>query len=94
MRNSTLRQWEAAGSPPSPHRPGEGEVITTGPDRACPRYEDQPPLPNLSGDVGALALYCGESAGLVHDIQPAAAIVHGIVAQADTLAAKQMVGKP
>lgn len=78
LPNSTLRAWEAAGSPPSPGRPGEGEVIATGEGRACLRYEDLPPMPGLDGDVGAMALYAGESAGLVHDVLPAAAIVRAI----------------
>ena len=34
LRNSTLRQWEAGGSPPSGARPSEGEVIATSADGA------------------------------------------------------------
>ncbi|BCJ31866.1 2-nitropropane dioxygenase [Actinocatenispora sera] len=85
LRNDTLRRWEQAGSPAAPHRPGEGDVIATGPGRQCLRYEDLPPLPGLSGDVEALALYAGEAAGLVHDVQPAAEIVRGIVSQASAI---------
>lgn len=76
LRNATLSAWEAAGSPASPGRPGEGEVIATGPDgRRCRRYEDSPPLADLRGEVEAMALYAGQSAGLVHDVLPAATIV-------------------
>ncbi|MFI5693888.1 NAD(P)H-dependent flavin oxidoreductase [Kribbella sp. NPDC051586] len=84
LRNSTLGDWEAAGSPPSPGRPGEGDVIAVGKDRRCLRYEDSPPLPGLAGDVAAMALYAGQSAGLVHQVLPAAAIVRSIAEEATT----------
>src|SRR5918994_6667361 len=29
LRNVTLARWEAAGSPSTPHRPGEGDVVAT-----------------------------------------------------------------
>lgn len=83
LRNETLASWEAAGAPAAPHRPGEGDVLATTPDgRRCLRYEDQPPMPGMDGDVDAMALYAGEAAGLVHEIAPAATIVRTLAADA------------
>jgi hypothetical protein len=43
LRNRTLDEWEKAGRPTAPHRPGEGEVIATAPDGAdFHRYDDMP----------------------------------------------------
>src|SRR5262249_7705348 len=66
LRNSTMAQWEAAGSPPSGQRPGEGEIVAHFVDgRPAKRYSDMLALPGMTGDIEALALYAGQSAGLV-----------------------------
>ncbi|MDX6744196.1 nitronate monooxygenase [Actinocorallia sp. A-T 12471] len=83
LENSTLRAWEAAGRPGSPDRPGEGDVVATGPDgTAYLRYGDMMPLPGMAGDLEAMALYAGCSAGLVHEVEPAAEIVARVVDEA------------
>jgi nitronate monooxygenase len=83
LRNSTVRAWEGAGRPAQPDRPGEGELIAHGPDGTpLYRYGPEPPLAGTTGDVEALALYAGESAGLVRELLPAAAIVEELVAGA------------
>jgi hypothetical protein len=38
----------------------------------------------MRGDLDDLALYAGQSAGLVHDVAPAGVIVRQIVADAET----------
>lgn len=86
LRNSTLRAWEAAGRPTAPDRPGEGAVVARGADgRTWSRYQDMVPVSGMSGDLEALALYAGQSAGLVHDIAPAGRIVADIAARAAAL---------
>jgi hypothetical protein len=68
LRNATLTRWEAAGAPAAPHRPGEGDVVAT--DRnGVPhrRYEDLMPLPGMTGDLEEMAMYAGQSVGLVGD---------------------------
>jgi hypothetical protein len=42
-------------------------------------YSDDIPTTGTSGDVGELALYAGQSVGLITDIEPA----HDIVARLD-----------
>ena len=84
LRNSTYDRWEAAGRPLSGQRPGEGEPIARQPDgTALLRYSDSGPAPGASGDIEATCLYAGQSAGLVHDILPAGALVKRIVAEAE-----------
>lgn len=83
IRNATLSAWEAAGSPPPPDRPGEGEVVATdasGHNRV--RYGFGMPLAGMTGDVESMALYAGQAVGLVHNVIPAAAIVAALEAGA------------
>jgi len=76
LRNSTFEAWERAGRPAAPGRPGEGDVLATAPDRsAIRRYDATPPTSGATGDIEALALYAGQSAGLVSATCPAAEIV-------------------
>ncbi len=76
LRNATLRAWEAAGRPAGPHRPGEGDIIARDASgKAFERYDDTPPLPGMTGDLEEMALYAGQSVGLVHDGAPAREIV-------------------
>ena len=71
LRNSTYKQWEAAGRPPPGERPGEGEEVAGG----TPRYASNPPLAGTDGDIEAMAMYAGQSVGAVTEVEPAAAIV-------------------
>jgi nitronate monooxygenase len=83
LRNSTVRAWERAGRPSGPHRPGEGEVVALAPNGTpLYRYGTTPAVSGATGDVEALALYAGQSAGLVKDRLPAAAIVEELMSGA------------
>lgn len=86
LLNSTLRGWLTAGGPGAPDRPGEGEVVARdGAGAEYVRYGDMMPLPGMSGDLEAMALYAGCSAGLVHEVLPAAEIVRRTTAEARVL---------
>jgi NAD(P)H-dependent flavin oxidoreductase YrpB (nitropropane dioxygenase family) len=52
------------------------------------RYSDNGPVPGASGEIEATCLYAGQSAGLVHDIVPAGALVKRIVAEAESALAR------
>lgn len=79
LRNSTINQWEAAGCPPSGQRPGEGDVVGhTADGRPIPRYRSLGPMAGTTGNVEAMALYAGQSAGLVTKSQPAGDIVRTV----------------
>jgi NAD(P)H-dependent flavin oxidoreductase YrpB (nitropropane dioxygenase family) len=83
LRNSTVRAWERAGRPAGPDRPGEGEVVALAPDGTpLYRYGTTPAVGGATGDVEALALYAGQSAGIAKDRLPAAAIVEELVGRA------------
>ena len=84
LRNKTIEAWEAAGRPPSGQRPGEGEVIANS-KSAGPivRYQSASPAADVDGDIDAMALWAGQSVGLVSKVQPAADIVRGIVNEAE-----------
>ena len=77
IRNSTYKQWEAAGGPPSGERPGEGEEVASG----VPRYASDPPLVRTEGDIEAMAMYAGRSVGAIAKVEPAAAIVERFAAE-------------
>lgn len=82
--NSTVRRWMDAGSPPSGNRPGEGEVIARRADgRDIPRYSFSAPLNTMTGDLEAMALYAGQSVGVVDMVQSAGGIVRTIAAEAE-----------
>jgi NAD(P)H-dependent flavin oxidoreductase YrpB (nitropropane dioxygenase family) len=86
LRNSTIADWEAAGRPEPGMRPGEGSAVAHFADgRAVLRYDDLPPVRGLTGNLEALALYAGQSAGLVHQVEPAAQIVRDIVDEASAV---------
>ena len=40
------------------------------------------PLPGMTGDLAAMALYAGQSVNLVHEVLPAARLIHDMAGQA------------
>ena len=73
-----------AGRPAAPGRPGEGDVVAHAPDGSrLYRYGPEPAVGGATGDVEALALYAGQSAGIVKDVLPAAAIVDELIRDAE-----------
>jgi NAD(P)H-dependent flavin oxidoreductase YrpB (nitropropane dioxygenase family) len=85
LRNKTVRDWEAAGRPPSGKRPGEGELLGKSEARGpIVRYQSTTPPADASGDIEAFSLFAGQSVGLVNKMQPAAEIVAEIAEGAKT----------
>jgi NAD(P)H-dependent flavin oxidoreductase YrpB (nitropropane dioxygenase family) len=68
---------------------GEGSTVATvtiGPMTLdVPRFGFVPPMPTAVGDIGAMALYAGESVALVDAIEPAGDIVTRVARQAEDL---------
>jgi nitronate monooxygenase len=84
LRNSTIIEWETAGRPPSGERPNEGEIIAKSVDgQEIVRYSDESPKPGMTGDLEALALYAGQSAGLITEIKPAKKIVEDLIVETE-----------
>lgn len=81
LKNTTTRQWENAGRPTAPNRPGEGEMVARRSDgTAIPRYYFGSPTRDIVEGAEAMALYAGEAVGLVRRTAPAAAIVQELAA--------------
>ncbi|MCW3053767.1 MAG: hypothetical protein JWN14_2937 [Chthonomonadales bacterium] len=73
LRNSTLEQWEAAGSPPSGARPGEGDIVgANAAGEPILRYADTAPRIGFTGDTAAMCLYAGTGCATIHDLPSAA----------------------
>lgn len=79
LRNKVVDLWEAAGSPVSGQRPGEGDSVgkmpVAGQFVELTRYGVFMPMEGFEGDLDDQVLYCGQSCALVNDIRPAADIV-------------------
>lgn len=76
IRNSTAEAWEAAGCPAPGSRPGEGEQVARRESgEPIIRYSSALPLGGITGDVGALSLWAGQSVALAKRLQPAAEII-------------------
>ncbi len=66
LRNETTRAWLNAGRPRTPQRPGEGDIVARGADgSAILRYSFSAPTREMTGEIGAMALYAGGAVGLV-----------------------------
>jgi nitronate monooxygenase len=87
LRNGTVSAWEQADRPPAGDRPGEGEVIARRRNRDITRYSDDMPTADTEGDVEQLALYAGQSVGLVAGAEHAGTLVRRIAAEADAILA-------
>lgn len=82
LRNGTLVKWEAAGCPPAGKRPGEGDVVATGPGgMTVTRYSSIPPQQGFQGTVTDLAMYAGNGVHDVKDIPTARQLVERLWAE-------------
>ena len=86
LLNDTLEAWRAAGEPPPGKRPNEGEVIGhDGLGTAIERYSIENPSTDTTGAVTSMALYAGQSAGLVRGEETAAAIMARMAEEAESI---------
>ena len=80
IRNSTVVIWELSGCPPVDIRSQELEIIAYQQNnQPIFRYSDYLPLQGMTGNVEALALYAGQSAGLIREEKEAAVIMADIL---------------
>ncbi|TMC45741.1 MAG: nitronate monooxygenase [Chloroflexi bacterium] len=87
LRNAIVREWEAAGRPPSGQRPGEGTTVGSrtraGETWEIPKYASITPTPEYTSDLEYLPFWAGQTCSLIHDIKPAGQVVRDIVAEAE-----------
>jgi len=89
--NSTLRTWERAGRPSAPRRPGESDIVAVGArGEEHRRYSSVAPLASMTGEIESMALYAGQSAGVVDGCRPAAELVAEITAQAERILGRSL----
>lgn len=83
LRNSTVALAESAGTcGASAGRSGEDEIVGHFADGTpVTRYSDAEPLAGMKGQIEAMALYAGQSAGLIHDVPSAADLVRRLADQ-------------
>ncbi len=80
IRNSTAIQWENAGKPDIGNRPNENEVIAYKQNgQEILRYSDDGPILGTTGNLEALALYAGQTVGLISNIKTASQIMAELV---------------
>lgn len=78
LTTAHVDSWIAAGSPMT-GRPGDGDAVaTTRTGQQVLRYESTAPAVGMTGGIDEMSQYCGQSAGTIHDIQPAADIVDAV----------------
>lgn len=83
IRNSTVNNFEKTND--MSNRPGEGETIAYRADNTpIERYSDVFPLTGMTGDIEGMALYAGQSAGLVDTVQPVSQIMYDLVSELNT----------
>jgi nitronate monooxygenase len=94
LRTRLIDEWERAGRPESGRRPGEGEQIgvlkRSEIELPLVRYSVTPPITYIEGDTEAMALYAGQSCGIVNDLRPAGEIVKSIVNEARETIAQRL----
>jgi NAD(P)H-dependent flavin oxidoreductase YrpB (nitropropane dioxygenase family) len=93
LRNAIVAEHEGADHP-APYTgldPADLPVIGTtsmfGQEMPLLRFNGFPPVEAATGDFDQMSLLAGETAGLITDVRPAAALVAAIAAQAEALLA-------
>jgi nitronate monooxygenase len=85
IKNSTTENWEKAGKPDVGNRPNENEIIAYKQDgKPILRYSDDGPITGITGDLEALALYAGQTVGLISNIKTASQIMKDLVSDLQT----------
>ncbi len=83
LRNSTVREWEDAGRPPTGARPREGEIVAVRADGSpIPRYSVATPGDDVAGDIEAMAQYAGQGVEGVREVLSAEEIIAATVREA------------
>jgi enoyl-[acyl-carrier protein] reductase II len=85
IRNRVVAEWGHSERTPTP--PSSPQVIghtkLAGQDYSMPKFSAILPTPETTGDFEEMCLAAGESAGLVHEVRPAADIVRQMMEEAE-----------
>jgi nitronate monooxygenase len=94
IKNSTTTEWEKAGRPDVGSRPNENEIIAYKLNgQPILRYSDDGPISGTTGNLEALALYAGQTIGLLSNVKSASQIMSELVddLQAEFMKLQKMV---
>ena len=84
IKNSTVTAWNKAGMPKPGSRPNEDEVIAHNKaGKPIIRYSDDGPISGTKGNLEALALYAGQTVGLINDVKSASQIIADLMTELD-----------
>jgi nitronate monooxygenase len=76
LKNKTFQMWEAVGCPLKGNKPGENDIVATGPDGSkIERYSSVPPLKYLQGSLTELAMYAGQGVHKIKDLPTAKELI-------------------
>lgn len=92
LRTPFVEQWladEKRGSENRSDEPVIGEVTLGGMRVPLQRFATIPPGRDAEGDIESMSLLAGQSAGLVHEIKPAAGVIGEMVEQASEIFAEK-----
>lgn len=91
IKNSTVKAWLKAGQPVSGKRPDEGEIIGKTPKGAAIKlYGEDNPILGTKGQLEKMALYAGQSAGLINQQEKAKDIVEKVMKEALEILERQL----
>lgn len=92
LRTPFVEQWladEKRGSENRSDEPVIGQVTLGGMRVPLQRFATIPPGRDAEGDIESMSLLAGQSAGLVHEIKPAAEVIREMVEQAREIFAEK-----
>jgi nitronate monooxygenase len=92
LRTRFVEEWlgrESRGSEERSDEPVVGAMPFAGMTIPVPRFASLPPGDETTGEVESMALYAGQSVGLVHEVKPAAEVVRELVEGARRIIAER-----
>ena len=95
LRTAFVESWmgkEAPTQQSQSDQPVIGETQLAGQTIPVLRFTSFPPSREASGDIEAMSLFAGQSVGLVHEIKPAATIMHEMIAGAHQIIEQRLNG--
>lgn len=81
LRNKTLDEWEAAGSPSPGKRPGENDTVAQAGGKPVSRYFMGGPSNQATGNVTEMAMWAGQGVGSIRDLPAAGDLVRRLWAE-------------
>ncbi len=82
LRNSTVRNWEAAGEPATGARPTEGRMLASDKHGQVSLYNSTTPRRQLVGDVEAMSLWAGQGVSQLNRVEGAGEVLAGLIVEA------------